>query len=229
MNKSVIIVAGGTGLRMKTEIPKQFLVLAGKPILMHSISKFYAADSTIKIVVVLPFEHIATWNLLCSKHRFIVPHQIVSGGTERYYSVKNGLSVVDPEGLVAVHDGVRPLVSPSLILKGFRFAAEHKSAVPVVALTESLRKLDEISNHPVDRRQFCLVQTPQTFQTRLLLKAYENDFRPEFTDDAAVFEAAGNPVNLTEGIAENIKITTPLDLIIAETIFKHQNEQNFQV
>jgi len=215
MQKSVIIVAGGAGKRMGGDIPKQFIEIGGKPILMHTMLRFFDFDSNIFIVLVLPFHQIETWNLLCSQHRFMLPHQIVAGGNERYDSVKNGLEKISDNQLVAIHDGVRPMVSRETISKSFEMAEIYGSAVPSVPVKESLREVLEGKNRPVDRRNFYLIQTPQTFKSSLIKQAYQKPYNPLFTDDASVFEAAGNEVHLFEGNIENIKITTPTDLKIA--------------
>ena len=216
MKKNVIIVAGGVGLRMNTEIPKQFLPIAGKPLLMHTILRFFHFDGKMQIIVVLPFDHIETWNRLCSEHRFLVPHRVITGGSQRFYSVKNGLAYVAPDELVAIHDGVRPLVSEELILRSFETAAVFGSAIPVIKPAESLRKVEDSKSHPIDRDRFRLVQTPQTFKSSLIIEAYNQPFKNEFTDDASVYEASGYQVQLIEGSPENIKITRPADLRFAE-------------
>jgi len=216
--KAVIIVAGGSGKRMGGNIPKQFVEICGKPVLMHTMFRFFSFDPEIFIVLVLPFGHIDTWNQLCSKYRFIIPHQIVAGGTERYDSVKNGLKKIDDNRLVAIHDGVRPLVSIETIGKSFELAAEFGSAIPVVPLKESIREIGADISKPVDRTKFRLVQTPQTFKSSLIKQAYQKPLDPAFTDDASVFEAAGNAVHLFEGNTENIKITTSLDLQLAAAL-----------
>lgn len=218
MNRNVLIVAGGTGKRMKTNIPKQFLTVAGKPVLMHTIQRFYYFDGKMNIIVVLPFDHIETWNRLCSEHRFPVPHLVITGGEERFYSVKNGLGHVPVNELVAIHDGVRPLVSEYLIQRSFEAAARYGSAIPVIIPAESLRKIEGTSSHPADRNQFRLVQTPQTFKSSLITEAYNQPYHIAFTDDATVFEASGHQVHLIEGEPENIKITRPADFRIAEAL-----------
>ncbi len=218
--KSVIIVAGGSGSRMATEIPKQFLLVAGRPVIMHTIQKFYNCFSEIKIVLVLPFHHIELWNRLISEHRFFIQHQVVAGGNERFFSVKNGLKMINDEGLVAIHDGVRPLVSDEVIIKSFQVAQAYGGAVPVISPAESLRKLDKDNSYPVDRNLYSLVQTPQTFNTALLKKAYEQPWDKTFTDDATVFEADKNKIHLFEGNRENIKITWPSDIQFAEAVLK---------
>jgi len=222
MQKSVIIVAGGAGKRMGGDIPKQFIEIGGKPVLMHTILRFFDFDSNIFIVLVLPFHQIETWNLLCSQHRFMLPHQIVAGGDERYNSVKNGLEKISDNQLVAIHDGVRPLVSRETISKSYQLAEIYGSAVPSVPVKESLREVLEGKNRPVDRRNFYLIQTPQTFKSSLIKQAYQKPYNPLFTDDASVFEAAGNEVHLFEGNIENIKITTPADLKMAEALLNEE-------
>ncbi len=220
--RAVIIVAGGSGKRMGGDVSKQFIEVCGKPILMHTLLRFFNFDPRIFIVLVLPFEHIETWNRLCSQHRFMLPHQIVAGGDERYDSVKNGLGKIDNDWLVAIHDGVRPLVSNETISKSFELAAEYGSAIPVIPVRESLREVKGNQSRPVDRKNFRLVQTPQTFKSSLIREAYQKPYNPLFTDDATIFEAAGNVVHLFEGKAENIKITTPSDLKIAEALLNEK-------
>jgi 2-C-methyl-D-erythritol 4-phosphate cytidylyltransferase len=214
-NRSVLIVAGGAGSRMISKTPKQFLILGEKPLLMHTISRFFDFDPELNIILVLPFAHIETWNNLCSQYRFTIPHQVVAGGSERFFSVKNGLAKIAKSGIVAIHDGVRPLVSDKMIQTGFEVAGKFGSAIPVMAPTESLRRAENNISYPVDRNSYFLVQTPQTFKANLIIEAYNQDFQPGFTDDATVFEAAGQSVHLFAGDSENIKITTPADLHIA--------------
>lgn len=213
--KSVIIVAGGKGKRMSIETPKQYLPLNGKPVLMHTILKFHSCVPEIFIVVVLPFDQIEEWNRIISEHRFIIPHQIVPGGEERFHSVKNGLNKIDDDGLVAIHDGVRPLVSEKVIHESFSIAKKTGAAIPVIRPSESLRQIVDSGSKPVNRDAFRLVQTPQTFQTSLIKKAYQQPYEPWFTDDASVFEADGYQVTLFEGNRENIKITWPEDIYLA--------------
>ncbi len=223
MKRSVVIVAGGTGSRMKSETPKQFLELASSPVLIHTIRRFYDVDPTMNIVVVLPFEHIETWNLLCTKHRFSIAHQVVTGGETRFFSVKNGLDCALPADLIAIHDGVRPLVTSTLIASSFDAAAKHGSAIPVIPPSESLRKIENDGSRPVDRSKHGLVQTPQTFNAKLITEAYQQDYQAHFTDDATVFEAAGHPVHLIDGEPQNIKLTTPFDLFMAERMLEFEN------
>jgi len=212
-----IIVAGGSGLRMQTDVPKQFLELCGKPILMRSIMAF--ACEGIQAVVVLPLSQIGYWQELCSRHNFALPHQIAEGGATRFHSVKNGLSLLPDEGLVAIHDGVRPLVSRQTITNCFREAESYGCAVPVAPVNDSVREVSGQTSRMLDRATLRLIQTPQVFDIALLKKAYEQEYTPAFTDDAAVFEKAGHAIRLTEGNAENIKITTPNDLKVAEALY----------
>jgi 2-C-methyl-D-erythritol 4-phosphate cytidylyltransferase len=218
MKKAVVMVAGGAGKRMGTSGPKQFIEIAGKPLLMHTIMRFYDYDPAVKIILVLPLHHIETWDRLCARHRFAIAHRYVSGGEERYFSVKNGLAEVDDDMLVAIHDGVRPLVSEQVIDNAFRTAAKHGSAIPVIRPSESLRYQEGNKNLPVDRDHYFLVQTPQVFHAGRLKKAYETPFKETFTDDATVFEAAGYSLRFIEGNTENIKITRPADLRFAECL-----------
>lgn len=225
MKYATVIVAGGSGKRMGGDIPKQFMPLAGKPVLMHTVGLFHAFNSGMFIVVVLPKEHLATWHSLCEQHAFSIPHVVVSGGSERFHSVSNALSVL-PEGIdiVAVHDGVRPFASPDTIARAFTAAEKYGAAIPVVPITDSLRYIEAGGeSHAVNRSDFRAVQTPQCFRTDLLKKAYGTGFSPFFTDDASVVEASGNKIVLTEGNSENIKITTPVDLAIAEIIVRDCN------
>ncbi|HZK07670.1 MAG TPA: 2-C-methyl-D-erythritol 4-phosphate cytidylyltransferase [Bacteroidales bacterium] len=218
--KYAIIVAGGSGARMGSAVPKQFLLLAGKPLLMHTLIRFRDAIPDLQLIVVLPFDHIETWQRLCSEHRFIIPHQIVAGGKERFLSVSNGLKKITTPGWVAVHDGVRPLVSAKLIQSAFEAAATYGSAIPVITPTESLRHITSGGSHSVDRAEYRLVQTPQVFDVQRLTEAYRKPFQPDFTDDATVWEAANNKLHLIEGELNNIKITRPFDLLLAEQYLK---------
>ncbi|MCR5180865.1 MAG: 2-C-methyl-D-erythritol 4-phosphate cytidylyltransferase [Bacteroidaceae bacterium] len=218
-----IIVAGGKGLRMGSDLPKQFLPVGGKPLLMHTLEAFERAVAGIHIVLVLPADHQPYWRELCHRYSFTLPHDIATGGPTRFHSVLSGLRQVAAihgasDGLVAVHDGVRPFVSPEVIRRCFRVAQESGAAVPVVPVVETLRQMASSSSHTVDRSLFRLVQTPQTFQLSLLLRAFEQPYSDAFTDDASVVEALGHPITLVEGNRENIKITTPFDLTIAESL-----------
>lgn len=215
MKLYALIVAGGTGERMKSEIPKQFIEIAGKPILMHTIEKFRAFDGSIEIITVLPENQLRFWSDLQIKYSFTFPHTLVKGGKTRFDSVRNGLGFIDEPGLVAIHDGVRPLVSIETIRICFDTAEKLGNAVPVISVSDSLRVVTEDGSEPVDRTKIKLIQTPQVFRTELIINAYRQDYIPEFTDDAIVLERTGTKINLVEGNRENIKITNPEDLLIA--------------
>lgn len=220
MNKSVIIVAGGKGLRMNSEIPKQFIEISGKPVLMHTLERFYQFSPEMQIILVLPTEQIVFWKELCQKHDFEIVHTIVKGGETRFSSVKNGLEKVNTE-FVAVHDGVRPLVSIETIQSCFDEAENCDAVIPVVDLVDSIRFVENAeTSKPADRTKFKLVQTPQVFHTDILEKSYFLPYSDNFTDDASVVESAGYKVKLVEGNRENLKITTEIDLKIAETFLK---------
>jgi len=216
--KIVLIVAGGKGERMNADIPKQFLEIQGKPILMHTLEVFNRFDAKMKLILVLPSVQIDLWKELCVKHNFTLNHEIIAGGQTRFQSVKNGLEAVKTPALVAVHDGVRPLVSIETIARCFESAEKFDAAIPVVDLVDSIRQVTENGSQSVDRNAFKLVQTPQVFDAELLLKAYEQEYTPLFTDDASVVEAIGTKIHLVEGNRENIKITIEFDLKMAESI-----------
>ena len=216
MQLYVVIVAGGTGKRMGAEVPKQFLELAGRPVLMHTIERFKAFNEGIEIITVLPEDQLRHWLELQEIHSFNIPQTLVKGGSARFYSVRNGLKFVNTPGLVAIHDGVRPFVSLDTIRRCFETAEEKGNAIPVVPATESLRFVTEEGNHPINRLQVRQIQTPQVFNAELLKKAYGQCYKPEFTDDATVLESYGEKINLVEGNRENIKITTPEDLLISQ-------------
>jgi 2-C-methyl-D-erythritol 4-phosphate cytidylyltransferase len=221
MKKVVIIVAGGRGKRMKSDIPKQFLPIFGFPILMHTIKKFYRHDSSIKIIIVLPKTQIKTWKKLCRDYKFKLGHDIVKGGITRFHSVKNGVSKIrGKDWIVAIHDGVRPLVSLETIKRCFKKAASSGNAIPAIEIPESLRIIEKGRNFPADRGRYMLIQTPQIFQLKLLKEAFKQDYKTEFTDDAGVVESMGHKINLVDGNKENIKITTPSDLLVAESYLK---------
>ena len=210
-----IIVAGGKGLRMGGDIPKQFLPINGKPILMHTIEAFRKALENVKIVLVLPADQHDYWQELCKEHSFRSPELIANGGETRFHSVKNGLSLIadDEEAVVGVHDGVRPFVSAETIRRCYAAAAEGKAVVPVVPVVETVRQiLPDGSSVTRPRDEYRLVQTPQTFPLALLKEAYRQPFSEAFTDDASVVEAMGGKIEMIEGNRENIKITTPSDL-----------------
>lgn len=217
MNRTALIVAGGKGLRMGSDLPKQFLPIAGRPVLMHTIEAFYRFDEEIKIILVLPPEQQAYWRELCHEHRFSIGHTVVDGGETRFHSVKNGLYYAQP-GLVGVHDGVRPFVSREVIERCFELAMLKKAVIPVIDVVETVRHLTGRGSETVNRNDYKLVQTPQVFDVELLKKAYAQPYTPSFTDDASVVEAMGVSVCLTEGNRENIKITTPFDLKISSVL-----------
>ena len=225
-NKIALIVAGGKGLRMQTDIPKQFIELRGKPVLMYTLEAFRQYNKSIQLIVVLPTYQIDFWKFLCKKHFFDLTHQIVAGGQTRYQSVKNGLEVIENSALVAVHDGVRPFVSIQTIARCFDEADKNGSAIPVMDLEESIRQVDESGSLSVDRTSYKLVQTPQVFNSEILKKAYEQSFSPLFTDDASVVEALGTKIHLVEGNRENIKITTVFDIVLAESILKFECQKS---
>lgn len=221
-NHHAIIVAGGKGSRMSSTIPKQFLELKGLPVLMHTINAFFNYSLSINIILVLPEKDISAWQALCLKYNFTKPLIIAAGGDSRFQSVKKGLDKIsDKEGLVAIHDGVRPLVRLQTISESFKAAAIHKAAIAAVPLKESIRLVDHNSSKAVDRSKYRLIQTPQTFALSLIKKAYEVQETPELTDDASVAERAGYKVSLFDGSYENLKITTPEDFVVAETLLNN--------
>jgi 2-C-methyl-D-erythritol 4-phosphate cytidylyltransferase len=214
-NHFAVIVAGGRGTRMGTDVPKQFLLLGGKPVLMHSIRAFHTAIPGINIVLVLPKDQQEVWAQLCLTHQFTVPHRVVDGGIHRFHSVKNGLNALEGSGWVAVHDGVRPLIRPETILRLFGDAANHSNAIPAITPKDSVRWQENHQNRVISRDLVKLIQTPQVFELNKLKAAYVQEYEDSFTDDATVWEKAGNPVYLAVGQEDNIKITTADDLIIA--------------
>lgn len=220
-----LIVAGGKGSRIKSSVPKQFLELNGLPVLMHTIEAFYRYSEKINIIVVLPHNDFDTWKSLCVKFNFHKPITLQQGGDSRFQSVKLGLEKIKGDGLVAIHDGVRPLVNEDIIGASFRLAAVHQSAVAAVRLKESIRITNQDNTSAMDRSQFRIVQTPQTFQVDLIKRAYDQKEDASLTDDASVAERAGLTISLFEGSYENIKITTPEDLVIAEALIKNRQDR----
>ncbi|MCK6611878.1 MAG: 2-C-methyl-D-erythritol 4-phosphate cytidylyltransferase [Bacteroidia bacterium] len=216
MKRAAVLVAGGKGLRMGSDIPKQFLLLQGKPVLMHTLLSFINAGIE-NLVLVLPESHFEYWHELVKDHDFQVKHALVAGGDSRFFSVFNGLKYLENSGIetVAVQDGVRPLLSTQLIERCFEGAEENGNAVPVIRIKDSIRKVELLSNRAVNRASYFLVQTPQTFRYPILLDAYKQATDDNFTDDASVVESAGYSINLVEGEEQNIKITTPFDLKLA--------------
>lgn len=210
---------------MKSVVPKQFLALSGQPVLMHTIQAFHSYSSQVAIFLVLPQDQIASWHSLCQTHNFKVPCQVVPGGSTRFQSVKKGLDAIEATtGIVAVHDGVRPLVPQHIIGASYHLAAQHGSAVAAVRLKESIRITDKDKTHAVDRSQYRLIQTPQTFKLEWLKDAYNTEEISSFTDDASVVENAGYSISLFEGSHANIKITTPEDMPIAEALLKREEQ-----
>lgn len=216
LEKIALIVAGGTGKRMKSQVPKQFLLLNGRPVLMHTIDRFYRYETGIRIIVVLPGDQITTWRELCEIHDFKIKHEILTGGETRFHSVQKNLDSIPEQSLVAVHDGVRPLVSMDTIHRCFVTAGETGNAIPCVEIPETMRIMDEHGNRPADRTKFRLIQTPQVFKSSLLKESYRQEYSPRFTDDASVLESRGYTINLVDGNPENLKITLNKDLGIAE-------------
>jgi len=222
MKEYVIIVAGGTGSRMKSDIPKQFIVVNGLPILMHTLFAFTKYSSEISIILVLPQDQFSFWEKLCSEYQFKMSYQLVAGGATRFDSVKNGLnSISEKNALVAVHDGVRPVITSNVILNSFTTALNEGTAVASVALKDSIRTVSASgTNKALDRSSVRLIQTPQTFRIDWMNKAFDQPYQTTFTDCASVLESAGYPINLFEGSYENIKITTPEDLKWAEVYLR---------
>lgn len=217
----VIIVAGGKGLRMGGDIPKQFLPVGGKPVLMRTIERFRAFSASLRIILVLPKAQQDYWRSLCEEYSFSVPHTVADGGATRFHSVQNGLALIpdDEEGVVGVHDGVRPFVSTEVIARCYDAARTAKAVIPVSPVVETLRYVGgDGADRNVLRSDFRLVQTPQTFDIQLLKRANRQPYSEAFTDDASVVEGIGATVTMVEGNRENIKITTPFDLKVAEVL-----------
>ena len=222
--RGVIIVAGGVGQRMGATMPKQFMMLGQEPVLARTINLFSEALPKAELVVVLPEEHIALWRNIAARFD-VAPHKIASGGKERFDSVKSGLAALSDEvETIAVHDAVRPLATKKLIIRLALVAEDAQAVIPVIAPHDSIRQVEGERSYIVDRSQLRMVQTPQFFQAEVLRRAYEQSFSPLFTDDASVVEAAGGEVTLIEGEVQNIKITTPIDLTIAEAILAERDE-----
>jgi len=218
MKKYAIIVAGGSGQRMSSLIPKQFLQINTEIILMKSIRAFFNYDQSINLIVALPENQIEYWKKLCVQNNFNIDHKVVAGGKTRFHSVKNALKEISTDGIVAIHDGVRPLVSQETIDNVFEIAITNGNAIPYIDSIDSIRIIESSSNKPIDRDKIKLIQTPQAFDCKLILNAYEQDWHENFTDDANVVEKMGKQINLVPGNKENIKITNQADLIIAEAL-----------
>ena len=218
IRKTLIVVAGGKGSRMGKEIPKQFLPLSGRPVLMRTIDLFFAYDRDMDIFVGLPREYTSYWGELCHKEGFNIKHRITPAGETRFHTVRNALGEATPGSLVAIHDAVRPLVSQDTIGRCFEKALLTGAAIPCIRVPESLRQSVRGKSIPVDREMFRLVQTPQVFHHDIIMRAYKQDYEDSFTDDAGVVEKSGHAVSLVEGNPENIKITKPQDLACAEAL-----------
>lgn len=216
--KTVIITAGGIGKRMESDLPKQFLLLDELPVLAHSIERFYRFDPQIQILVTLPDHWRSYWEGLCRKISFTIPHTLVEGGKERFHSIQNALKQTTGD-LIAVHDGVRPLISRKLIFEAFQLAEETGTALPIVPVKESVRFVEKLETHALNRKNYFIVQTPQVFRREILVKSYEQSYHEGITDDASLAEEAGYDIKLFEGEEFNIKITTPLDLKLIRLVY----------
>ena len=216
----VIIVAGGSGKRMHSPLPKQFIKIHGKPIIFHTIQRFLEADDSIQFVISLHPDYIEYWDALIQEHNFRFNHRVVKGGHERFYSVQNALEIIPSNAIVGIHDAVRPLVSASTINRCFSETLTHFSAIPVIDSVNSLRYINEHRNEIVDRAFIKQIQTPQYFDAKLIKESYCKEFSRKFTDDASVFEANNHDIHPVKGNPENIKITTPIDLIIAKELLR---------
>ncbi len=224
MKKYIIVVAGGKGMRMGGEMPKQFQLLGNKPVVMVTLERLYMMAPEVELVMVLPAEHFELWNELCAKYEFAVPVKLAKGGSTRFHSVQNGLAMIEDseDAVVGVHDGVRPFVSQKVVEECFREAWIHGAAIPMIDLQDSLRHIVGVNGitEVVPRDRYRLVQTPQVFRLSLLRRAYEQRFIESFTDDASVVESLGENVAGVEGNRENIKLTTPFDLMVAKTLLE---------
>lgn len=221
MKYYAIIVAGGSGNRMQTETPKQFLLLKNLPVLMHTIKAFAQSDTQPKILLVLSKDQQSYWTRLCEEFNFHIPHEVIDGGKERFHSVKNAIRTIEEDSFVAIHDAVRPLVSKSLIDNCFKAAEAHGNVIAAVQSSDSVRMLRNEKSSALKRDEIYLVQTPQTFSVSVLKEAYHQDFADHFTDDASVVESIGYGINIIEGERGNIKITYPIDLELAELLLKN--------
>jgi 2-C-methyl-D-erythritol 4-phosphate cytidylyltransferase len=220
MKRYAILVGGGSGSRMQQDIPKQFLLVAGKPVLMHTLEAFYQSEPRPEIIVVLNVDYHEYWGKLCKTHQFSIPHTLVKAGQERFFSVKNGLKLVKGKALVAIHDAVRPSIKKEKIEEAFSYAEINGNAVLAIQSKDSVRLSDTKGNKALARELVYLIQTPQIFTSNVLQKAYQQEFRTSFTDDASVVEHAGVAIHLVEGDPKNIKITYPEDLALAEVFLK---------
>lgn len=224
MHNYAIIVAGGTGARMLSSVPKQFLLMNGKPVLMHSVEAFYKSNAKPQIILVLHTGFHQYWQQLCDEHNFSIPVTLVKGGETRFHSVKNGIDLIPDEqnAVVAIHDAVRPLISPEIIDESYRYAFEHGNAIVAVKSRDSIRQLWEDHSISLKREDIYLIQTPQTFRSDILKDAYKVQYDDNFTDDASVVERSGEIINIINGSYQNFKITFPEDIAIAEAILKNK-------
>jgi 2-C-methyl-D-erythritol 4-phosphate cytidylyltransferase len=221
-----IIVAGGSGSRMQSALPKQFMALCGKPVLMHTLSVFYSSPLSPQIILVLHAGYHELWAALCAKHNFTIPHTLIAGGETRFHSVKNAIDLItDKDVLIAVHDAVRPMVTANIINRAYQCAADNGTAVTAVKSRDSVRQVTDDVSFSVNRDSIYLVQTPQTFQSGLLKRAYQQPYTNNFTDDASVVEQSGVKITLVEGSYSNIKITFAEDIIIAEALLNKNSHQ----
>lgn len=224
IKKYAVVVAGGSGKRMNSSIPKQFLEINGLPILMHTIYAFHNYDSNIDIVLVLAESDMDYWAKLCKKHNFQVPHKLQMGGETRFQSVKAGLSLINTSGVVAIHDGVRPLITPDILQRSYEAGYKNGSAITSVEMKESIRMVTPTKSKALDRKEYRTIQTPQVFKCRLIKDAYLIEENETLTDDASVAEKAGYIIHLIEGSYENLKITTPEDIVLAEAILNQREK-----
>ena len=205
---------------MNSVIPKQFLLLGGKPVLMHTINAFQQFNSGIEIILVLPQTEIGAWRDLCNLYRFSAKHTIGEGGDKRFFSVKNAIPFITEKSVVAIHDGVRPFLNSKIIYHGYETAERLGNAIPSIVVDSSIRVIEDGSSKAVDRNLYRIIQTPQFFDSEILKRCYEQEYSENFTDDASVIETFGEKINLIDGDPKNIKITTQQDLLIAEVLFK---------
>ena len=219
VKQAVIFVAGGTGTRMGSPLPKQFLTLNNTPILIHTLRNFFSFNRNFEMIVVMHHDYISFWKDLCLQFEDVPEHTVVAGGEERFHSVKNGIEAVSADVQhIAIHDAVRPLVSHETLTRCFNTLNDHNAVVPAIPINDSIREVHGVLNKSVDRSLYKRIQTPQCFESNMLKEAYSKPFSPLFTDDASVVEANGHSVFLVEGNLENIKITSPIDLIVGESL-----------
>lgn len=226
MKYFAVIVAGGSGTRMQTELPKQFLLLNGKPVIMHTISAFLASPQKPEILVVLNEQHVGLWEILCEQYSFNIKHRLVNGGNTRFDSVKAALDLIEEESVIAIHDAVRPLIDPEIIMASYQLALEKGNAVVAVPSKDSVRLQTQNGvSKSLKRNDVFMVQTPQTFQSKIIKAAYQQPYDEHFTDDASVAEHSGEQINLLHGDQDNFKITFPTDLRVAEMILNEKSRK----